>query len=233
MNKLSYIREPSKLLLTWQPPASEPHARTRRVVAEVEAEGDDVVLRYLGDTDDFKAALACGFAGYPAFRLNATEHRQGVVEALMRRLPPRKREDFSDFLAKHRLPDPFPLSDLALLGYTGAALPSDGFALVPDFPDRPGPFDYITELAGTRHVYGLNLSGVSVGDEVQFAVDRENPVEKDAVFAVHRGRPLGYINRALRKRLAKWASTGNLSAHVERLNGKPERPLVYVRLEYR
>jgi hypothetical protein len=202
-------------------------------VAEIVPSGNDVVLRYLPDTDDYKAAVACGFAGYPAFRTNPVEHRQGVLDAFNRRLPPRKREDFSDFLAKHRLPDPFPLSDLALLGYTGAALPSDGFALVPDFPDQPGPFDYVTELAGVRHVNGLDLSRISIGDEVQFAYDRENPVERDALFVVHHGKPLGYVNRALRARVAKWAGTGHLSARIERLNGKPDRPLVYVRFEYR
>ncbi len=191
------------------------------------------MLRYLPQSPDYIAAVECGFTGYPAFHPSSVEHRKGVGEALGRRLPPRKREDFGDFLAKHRLPNPFPYSDLALLGYTGAALPSDGFALVPDFPDSPGAFDYITELAGVRHVSGLNLSGVRVGDEVQFAMDRENTVDRDAVFVVHKGKPLGYVNRAIRQRLAKWASTGQLSARVERLNGKPERPLVYVRLEYR
>jgi hypothetical protein len=121
----------------------------------------------------------------------------------------------------------------ALLGYRGAALPSDGFALVADFPDEPGSFDYITELAGVRHVHGTDLSDVSPGDEVQFAVDRENPVERDALFATHNGKPLGYVNRALRNRVAHWTSTGHLSAHIERLNEKPDRPLVYVRIEYR
>lgn len=233
MNLLSEIREPSRLLLTWQPPETSQHARTRRVVAEIQEEDGALVLRYLPGTPDYNAALECGFSGYPAFHPSTVEHRTGVGEALSRRLPPRKREDFGDFLAKHRLPDPFRYSDLALLGYTGGALPSDGFALVPDFPDSPGAFDYITELAGVRYVYGLNLSGVRVGDELQFALDRENTVDRDAVFAVHKGKPLGYVNRALRQRLAKWASTGQLTAKVERLNGKPDRPLIYVRLKYR
>jgi hypothetical protein len=233
MNRLSYIREPSRLLLTWQPAESSSQPRTRRVVGEIKKHGDEVVLRYLPETPDYQAAVECGFLGYPAFNPTSVEHRQGVMEAFSRRLPPRKREDFGDFLAKHRLPEPFPLSDLALLGYTGGALPSDGFSLVPDFPDDPGPFDYVLELAGVRHVRGLNLSSVTAGDEVQFALDRENPIDRDAVFVVHRGKPLGYVNRALRSRVAKWAANGQLSATIERLNGKPDRPLVYVRLQYR
>ncbi|WP_143189194.1 hypothetical protein [Paraburkholderia lycopersici] len=232
MNLLHDIREPSRLLLTWQPGEAEPHARTRRIVGEIVAEGDELVLRYLHGTPDYVAAEACGFQGYPAFRPSAREHRQGVHEAFSRRLPPRKREDFGDFLAKHRLPNPFPYSDLALLGYTGAALPSDGFALVPDFSGTTEAFEFIMELAGVRHVHGLNMSGIRNGDEINFAIDRENPVDRDAVFALHRGKPLGYVNRALRASLSKWAAKGSLSAKVDRLNGTTDRPRVFVRLSF-
>ncbi|WP_186157067.1 hypothetical protein [Burkholderia gladioli] len=233
MNRLKHVREPSRLLMTWQPPEEGPFARTRRVVAEIVPAAHGAVLRYLLGTSDYDEAVKCGFIGYPAFVSSTTTHEQGVLEALSRRLPPRKREDFSDFLAKHRLPDPFSLSDVALLGYTGAALPSDGFSFVPDFPDYPGPFDFITELAGVRHVHGLNLAGITPGNDVEFAFDRENPVDRDAIFVVHKGKPLGYMNRALRLRVAKWASTGYLTARIERINGTADRPRVFVRLEYR
>jgi len=200
-------------------------------VAEVVREGSDVVLRYLPDTEDYRIALNSGFTGHPAFPHSTTEHRSGVEEALSRRLPPRKREDFGDFLAKHRLPYPFPLSDLALLGYTGAALPSDGFALVPDFSGEDIPFDYILEVAGVRHVRGHDVSGLSVGDPLTFARDNENLVDRDALLIVHRGLPLGYVNRAIRHTIAKWVESGRISARIERLDGKPGRPLVFARLE--
>ncbi len=111
--------------------------RTRRVIGEVLSEkpSGDIVFRYLKGTDDFQAAEAAGFKGFPAFRLEDTEIRHGVLESLMRRLPPRNREDFGDYLRLHGLPASFKLSDLALLGHTGARLPSDGFALVPEFPE--------------------------------------------------------------------------------------------------
>lgn len=233
MNRLLHIREPSRLAVTWQPAEEQPYARTRRIVAEVVPVPSGAMLRYLPNTADYVEAEKCGFKGYPAFNPTTVEHHHGVLEALGRRIPPRKREDFGNFLAKHRLPEPFPLSDLALLGYTGAALPSDGFAFIPDFPDHPGTFDYIMELAGVRYVRGANLGGVTPGDEVQFAFDRENPVERDALFVIHKGKPLGYVNRALRQRVAIWASTGYLTARIERVNGTTERPRVFVRLEYR
>lgn len=231
MNTLQHLIDPRRLLLTWQPGEAAGVGRTRRVVAEVVREDDAFVLRYLPGTQDYDVAVSAGFTGHPAFPLSTVEHRSGVEEALSRRLPPRKREDFGDFLAKHRLPNPFPLSDLALLGYTGGALPSDGFALVPDFADDDVPCDYILEVAGVRHVRGTDVSSLTVGDPLTFVRDNENLVDRDALLVVHRGLPLGYVNRAMRQRVATWAESGHLSARIDRLNGKPGRPLVFARLE--
>lgn len=233
MNRLSNIREPQRLTMTWQPPEASPHARTRRVVAEVLRCEHGYVFRYLPNSEDYIAAIKGGFQGYPAFRLSTELHDQGVVEAFSRRLPPRKREDFGEFLEKHSLPQPFPLSDFALIGYTGASLPSDGFSFVPDFGDNPLPFEYVTELAGVRHVRGNDISDVSVGDQVTFAPDTENSVDRDAVYAVQGGLPLGYVNRVLRKQVAIWLASDRLSARVERCGRIQNRPFVYVRLEYR
>lgn len=128
---LQHVVEPERLLLTWQPPDDGTTIRTRRIVAELTYSDnyESVTFTYLVDTPDFLAAKAAGFLGYPAFRLKTATHTQGVMSAFMRRLPPRKREDFGAYLTQHWLPNPFTLSDFALLGYTGAKLPSDGFAL--------------------------------------------------------------------------------------------------------
>lgn len=229
---LRHIVEPARLLLTWQPVDERSAQRTRRTVGEVvRGNGSaEMVFRYLSGTPDFVAAQEAGFQGYPAFALESTEVRQGVHETLMRRLPPRKREDFADFLALHRLPSPFPYSDMALLGYTGARLPSDGFALVPEFPDDAAPCDYITEIAGLRHVYDGSMTDIQIGDAVSFLVDPANAVDADAIAVIHRNRRIGFVNRALRKNFHAWLGARSVAGTVERQNGKPERPLVYLRI---
>ena len=156
--------------------------------------------------------------------------RQGVRETLMRRLPPAKREDFAEFLAQHRLPSPFAYSDLALLGYTGARLPSDGFALVPEFPMDAVPCDYLMEVAGLRHVYNGLMTDIHDGDAVSFQSEPSNPVDVDALAVLHEGRTIGYVTRTLRRNFQSWLSTHQVTATVERQNGKPERPLVYLRI---
>ena len=206
--------------------------RTRRVIGEVVPGNgsSDVVFRYFSAGDDLKAAKAAGFKGFPAFRLEDVETRHGVLESLMRRLPPRNREDFGDYLRLHGLAAPFELSDLALLAYTGARLPSDGFALVPEFPPDALPCDYVMEVAGTRHVLQDDLSSLHEGDAVSIEREPNNVVDSDALAVVHHGRRIGYVNRALKDMFHRWLQTGRMTATIERQNGKPNRPLVFVRV---
>jgi hypothetical protein len=229
MNLLRHIVEPERLLLTWQPPDENAPVRTRRIVGEIRMEsGEQAVFRYLKDSPDFAAAQAAGFKGFPAFPAEQAETRQGVIESLMRRLPPRKREDFAEYLAQYRLPTPFNQSDLALLGYTGARLPSDGFGLVPVFPPHAIPCDVVLEIAGLRHVFSGDMSAIRVGDPVTFQVESENPIDQDALAVMHLDKKIGYVNRALLPQFHGWLSSHAVSATIERVNGKPERPLLYV-----
>lgn len=231
MTPLQHIVEPERLLLTWQPVDEQSPVRTRRVVGEVRKESDgQFVFRYLKDTVDFRSAQEAGFQGFPAFALNQDEAMQGVIETLMRRLPPRNREDFAEYLAQHRLPHPFRNSDFALLGYTGARLPSDGFALIPVFPGNTVPCDYLMEVAGLRHVIGTDVSEIHDGDFVSFEEDPNNQIDRDALVVVHQGRRIGYVNRALRESFHHWLAAHRVTGVIERQNGKPERPLVFVRV---
>jgi hypothetical protein len=259
---LQHIVEPTALLLTWQPVNTDHPDRTRRTVARldrIDRQGNAVTFRYLRDTEDFDAAVAAGFKGHPAFRLppqtasdGGSGERQAkgadnevfktsVLETFLRRLPPRKREDFPAFLAMHRLPAPFEHSDFALLGYTGAKLPSDGFAVVPVFDAGQVPCELILEVAGFRHELNADVSSVCIGDEVQLVVEDENPHDANAVAIFHidtcnpehRFQRIGYVNRAMTRIVRTWMKDRKVSAKIERVNGKPQRPLVYIRLSVR
>lgn len=240
MNTLQHLREPAKLLLTWQglDSATDPNKRTRRVVAELtpEAGGKAARLRYLVGTPDYDAARENGFEGYPAFRLPKSADDEAVIvmdamPALLRRLPPRKREDFGDYLQRHLLPASFDLSDFALLGYTAARLPSDGFGLVPIFDITEGSCEIVSELAGTRyHAKPEQLQLVQVGDEVNFVCEPENQHDKLAIRAEVRGFPIGYVNRVMTENIHEWLRSKSVKATVARKNGTSERPLIYVRI---
>lgn len=236
MRPLEFLVEPESLLVTWQAVDERAEDRTRRVVATVErsSDGEGAVFRYAVGTGDFEAARSAGFKGLPSFSLSEVETTgPAVIESLMRRLPPRKREDFIEFLSRHRLPARFELSDLALLAYTGAKLPSDGISFVPVFPRNAACLDLLVEVAGLRHVFTGDPSSIRTGDAVTFSGCPNNMFDPDAVGVFWRGMHLGYVNRAMRSQFNDWMASGALTAEVERINGKPERPLVYLRVKVR
>lgn len=232
MLPLAHIVEPVALLLTWQSADESASDRLRRVVGRVEpSTGGGAVFKYFDNSEDFERARATGFQGFPAFKLGREQYAEGVLEAFLRRLPPRTREDFGRYLAQHRLPSPFPYSDLALLGYTGAKLPADGFSLVPVFPEcLAAPLELIIEVAGVRHAFDGDASSIREGDKVDFRREPTNKIEADAIEVRWRGQRLGYVNRALRHQFCAWLETAAVFGSVERINGKPTRPVVFIRV---
>lgn len=231
MKTLNHIIEPARLLLTWQPLDEQSKSRTRRIIGEVQKDSDGIVIfHYLKNTLDYEEAWKAGFVGYPSFSTQQDKFSQGVIQSLMRRIPSRQREDFSDYLAQHRLPAPFDYSDMALLGYTGARLPSDGFALIPVFPADKIPCDLLMEVAGLRYVYFQSINNIQAGDLVTFEIEPGNLVDPDALAVMHKGHRIGYVNRAMKNNFHGWLRDHHITATVERINGKPERPLVYVRV---
>lgn len=234
MNYLSYLYEPRRLLLVWQPPLGQT-PRTRRVVAEIlRTPEQQAILRYLTDSEDYILATEEGFQGYPAFRQRESEHSQGVIDAFMRRLPPRNREDFGDYLARHRIPTEPMISDFSLLAYTGARLPSDGFEIAPDLSGAHEPFDLVIEVAGYRHQKAIPPSELPLGDEVAFEHEENNIYDKNAVRVMYHGEKIGYVSRALAPSFRAWLRDRlNVTATIERVNGKPERPLIYLFVKVR
>src|SRR5438105_425097 len=100
MRFIEHIIELTKLLLAWQS-LDEAH-RTRYIVGELNRAEDEVNLTYLINTEDFQKAKNIGFESYPAFQdINKTHTH--VLDAFIRRLPPRTRGDFPQYLEGIRL----------------------------------------------------------------------------------------------------------------------------------
>lgn len=230
MITISHLLEPIRLLLVWQRPMIDTERRTRRVVGEIVRKNDsEVVFRYLNDTDDFRAAHNEGFLGYPAFRIDRRQHETNVLEAFTCRLLSRKRGDFADYLAAYSLPADFSGSDFSLLAHTGAKLPGDGFEVIPDLSGVKTPFDLIFEVAGTRHQIDIRLDSVSVGDSVTLRPEPTNTYDPNAIEVLHSsGGRLGYAPRPFCEPLHQLLEEGGLSASIQKLNGRPDRRLVYV-----
>lgn len=223
---IEHLVEPQRLLLYWQ--ARESKKRSRYRVGQLVMKGGQVVLQY-DRGPEMAEAKQMGFEGYPAFPLKQAEHSHQVMEAFKRRLPPRSRGDFSRYLELRAIPAAAEISDFALLGYSGAKLPNDGFELVHPFDDPPEAFEVLLEVAGFRHEAELDASELNKGDPVQFVPEPENPVDSRAIRMENAGRKLGYVPRGHLDMLHRMLDRGaHLDGEVFRINGSPERPLVYV-----
>lgn len=228
------IVEPNRLLLAWQA-ADLTAARFRWAVGEIERRGAGHSFRYLADGPEFamlndgrsyQDLLAAGYVGYPAFKRRAEPFDQAVMSAFRRRLPSRERSDYADYLEHFRLTPGTATSDFALLGLTGATLPSDGFSIVDPF-DNPHPGrDLFMEVAGYRHyAYEARLQS---GEAVTFALEPLNPHDPNAVIMRVDDRAIGYVNRLRTGAFQAWVAEGRLRGVVERLNGRPDHPRAFV-----
>jgi hypothetical protein len=163
---------------------------------------------------------------YAAFNLKQSEHGKDVLAAFMRRLPPRSRADFTQYLEGLRLASSN-LSDFALLGYSEAKLPSDGFSLVNPLDDAGTPNEFLLELARYRH-HEPSLVKNDIGASVDLVPEPTNAFDPNAVAIQYGLRTIGYINRLQAKVVGKWVQQNRASAVLEKLNGTPNKPRAFI-----
>ncbi|WP_162998086.1 HIRAN domain-containing protein [Brevundimonas lutea] len=223
MNAIEHVCEPSRLVLTWQSPDLSGRDRKRFGVADLLREGNDAILVYRAD-DEVSAAKALGYVGYPAFRPDSRSH-ENALSVFKRRLPPRERSDFAHYLRNFRL-QTCEISDFALLGYTEAKLPSDGFALVDRLEEACVPCERMLEIAGFRH-YSAHTAGLLEGEEIQLMLEPDNPYDSSAIAFLWRGNKIGNVNRFQISTVTHWMLGRSVRAVFERRNGGPERPRGY------
>ena len=223
-NWIEHTCEPKRLILAWQAPDALQNRR-RFAVGELLRQGSEASLRYF-ENDCLAEAKALGFSGYPAFKLDRREHKD-VLATFMRRLPPRSRSDFREYMAHFRLGSTAPLSDFALLAYTEAKLPSDGFSIVNDLQDVEPPCEFLIEIAGFRH-HPNAIGSVQPGEMVELVPEPENQWDSDAIAVRCQELTVGYVNRLQTAAFHRWIEQRSVVAAIERLNGTPSKPRAFM-----
>jgi hypothetical protein len=228
MKYIEHLIEPERLLLCWQ--ALNSRQRSRHIVGELIRKSGKVVLKYFEGKPDFNEAIEKGFTGYPAFQIKSGKiYENEVLEAFTRRLPPRSRSDFYRYLELRSINPDSEISDFALLGYTGAKLPDDGFEIVHPFDNINGDFEFVSEVAGFRHESEIAAEDVQIGERVQFIEEPENAYDDQAIRIEINGKKIGYVDRGhLGIFHSHFRSAHNISGEVVRKNGTVDRPLIYI-----
>jgi hypothetical protein len=224
---IEHIFTSTRLFLLWQAP--EGADRSHFVVGELRDEEGGISFRYLTNTEDLSKAVTLGFECYPAFRKQDRIYTEGVMDSFMRRLPPRKRGDFTKYLEQWRLTADATgsLSDFALLAYTGGKLPTDGFSVVWPLDEIEAPGEILLEVAGFRY-QDVELDELSVGMPVSFFPEPDNQYDSQAIRVDAGGKRIGYVKRQQCDAVARWLERYHVEAFLERFNGTAERPVVYV-----
>lgn len=230
-NIIRHIVEPTRLLLTWQ--SSDEAARTRFAVGQIE-KSREIVFRYFSEQEfetlngrPLAYVRELGFSQYPAFKPKSAVH-VGVLDAFMRRLPPRKRADFDDYIRHFRIEAGLSVSDFALLGLTEAKLPSDGFAIVDPLDDTSSRRELVVEAVGHRHYAATcDLTG-AVGEPVWFEPESNNPHDSNAVMVTARGQKIGYINRFQCLAFREWLRGQRVTGSIDRIDREHGHPRVHV-----
>ncbi len=229
MHFIKHFIEPTRLLLAWQS-SNEAH-RFRYIVGELSRVDNEVTLLYLTKTEEFRLAQEKGFEGYPAFPLTQEIYHQ-VLDTFMRRLPPRTRGDFAQYLEGLRLPSNAELSDFSLLGYSGAKLLSDGFSIIHPFDNASTPCELLIEVVRFRHL-PEDQRAIKIGDAASFLKEDSHPVTHEpAVHIVVNEKKIGYVNRGLVPTFLDWMESNcSINAWVEKFNGTAGRPAAYIYVE--
>jgi HIRAN domain len=234
MNWIEHICEPRRLILAWQAPDNT-GVRFRWAVGELTPHDGAMSLRYfsgeefcrLNQGKSVEELSALGYRGYPGFRTKEAVHSNGVLEAFMRRLTPASRADFAEYREHFRLKPESKLSEFAMLGYTEAKLPSDGFSVVTPLEYTDDRFELMLEVAGFRY-YAKAIRPIAVGDVATFKPEPSNEHDPNAVMVCVDDQRIGYVNRLQAPAFQRWLNDRHLEALVERVNGHPDRPRVFM-----
>jgi hypothetical protein len=212
----------------------------RYIIGELERIGDNVILHYFKNNQDFKDAIKLGFKGYSIFDINQDVHDLNIMSTLERRIPLSQRTDFDDFLRYHRIEPNVgrKMSEFALLGYTGGKLPGDAFSFVHTFEEANIPCELTIDVAGARHYKEyLPPLGTLLGKQVSFQAEHENVQDPMAVaIKIRNVKLIGYVNRAQTATFNKWiANNYEIDGTIERINGTSDRPniLLYVKVDFK
>ncbi|MNF58729.1 hypothetical protein D3C84_402970 [compost metagenome] len=230
---ITYVYEPHRLILTWRPAYPATNLRKKLAVAELLHVHNNVIFRYLYNTEDYDEACRLGFIGHPAFSIFEEVHNFGVMDAFIRRLPPRRRSDFNLYLKQYGLNADLPASDFALLGYTGARLPSDPFELFMDLSAARPPVDLLLEIAGFKYTQPNVDTQDVIGMSLRFEREPTNEFDPKAIAIFQDSYKIGYVSRVLCDSFWRLLSRGFLDAKICTLNGTKGKTTAYMLINYR
>jgi hypothetical protein len=241
---IEILVEPRRLILVWRQP-DWVKDRQHWAVGVLEGPESEARFRYLAG-DEFRAMndlrdperlRGQGFSGYPAFPGwepdKPTTIGEGALAAFLRRVPSRNRSDFAQYLEGFRLRVRPDLTGFALLGATGAALPSDGFTLVDPLDSAVREQDMLLEVQGYRHRPANGCAVPPLGAALELVAEPDNVYDSNAIQVRFGGDRLGYVARLQAPTVSQWIKSRAMTAQVAKVNGSAQRERLHMLMQVR
>lgn len=188
MNKRPFV-----LWLIWQ----NTETRQRYHIGNLSSLNDEYTFTYelSGKRRTLFEALENGYRPHLAFRDIKNVYKSNrLFDAFARRLPDKRRPDFSELLRSFGLSNDY--TEMDLLRATGGRLATDPYEFVSPIYRYNDHFDFDFYVAGWRYYEGESaLQELKVGEEVKFKLDPVNPEDNKAVLILttQSGYKLGYV----------------------------------------
>ena len=211
---ISHFSEPSRLLLAWRGTRSKrrTHAlRCRQAIAQRKRCHAALSERARG-----RKAQEARVSGISSLQVRSARTSARRACGLSSPIAATSPAGFDAYKAQFRLKPDLGLTDFALLAYTGARLPSDGFSVVDKLEDVRAPSELVLEIVGHRHWVTKLKSPLHIGEALDLLPEPENPVDKNAVVMKARGNVVGYVNRLQTAAFQKWLREGSVEATLDR-----------------
>lgn len=228
--------EPRVLVLAWQAPDGV-NDRRRWQIGELSWAGESLQFRYLSESElqdrnfgrSLESLRAAGCVGYPAFKFEpGRTFMEDVSETFERRMPPKSRADFGQYLQYFGVGPHTSVSTTELLGITEGRLPSDGFSLI-DPLDIDMVMGQVTfEIAGYRHEAPEVIP--EQGAQLTLTPEPENEWDSLAVAVYIGSTKIGFVNSIQAPVVGAWITTRALDCRLLRFNGRSGSPRAYALL---
>jgi hypothetical protein len=200
----------------------------------------ETCFQYLHKEESFIKAQEKGFKGFFSFPLTEEEiSYPNPVPVFMRRLPPKNRQNYAEYLTAFGLDaENPPESDFTLLGYTGAHLLDDPYHVLNTFEGIKTGFSFISKVSAAQQCFfshndekSLNLASNPYPTLI-LKPDPENPKDPNAIqIFIQLSEclvPFGYVHKELTLSIKTWQNEGRrLEARLFRVNGQPNHRHAY------
>ena len=202
-----------EILLTWR---KGPGSR-RYVVGSIKPNGS---FKYeLRGVEDAKKE---GFTGYPGLSINSDFQDSNLFS---KRIISSERTDTSNLFNFWEIDPIYKDNYLYMLAMTQGKMSNDNFEFLASFRPFKG-LSFVTDIAGLSHSE-FDINCLSVGDKLTYKLDKNNPVDNEAVLILKDNQKVGYIKKGHHK-VFHMQKSENLILTVKAIsNGE-----LYVRVNY-